>query len=152
MSLTFLVLVAPARAAFVTTNEAVMDAIFSQASFGNDPIDIRFGPITTFVRPDLLTVNNVSDLGGLFTIGPNIATTTNFYFIDSINWCGFTNPNFVGCASIGSKGTVIESIFSSEAKGGPLNAHELGHNLGLSHDLLDASNLMFPTIKGGTES
>ena len=42
------------HAAYVTIDEVGLDAVFSQASFGDNKIDIRVGGITQIVRPDLL--------------------------------------------------------------------------------------------------
>ena len=51
-----------ARAAFVTTNEAGLDSVFSQGSFGSNDIDIRFNPTVTFSNGSLLKpVTHVND-------------------------------------------------------------------------------------------
>ena len=145
-----LLIVSQAQAAFVTTNEAALDAVFSQASFGNNTIDIRIGATTELVFPSLLDVNLNAEVGQLFGqhVGP--ANVVNFYFIDTLSACGGQiNVNFVGCGELPGNDFVVESAFAAGGNGGELLAHELGHNLGLGHR--NGNNLMDPFINGFTD-
>lgn len=136
-----------AKAAFVTTQEVGMDLIFSQPSFGANPIDIRFGPIETVVRPDLLNITTdaqIIDVFNLFGGSP----TVNFYYVDTVDSCGGFNVNIVGCGAFPGNDFVVESSFAaSPVFGAELLAHELGHNLGLDHV---ATGLMAPVLNGDT--
>ena len=87
------------NAAFITTQEAALDLVFSQASFGNRPIDIRFGAATEVVAPDLLNITTNAEVNALFNMHVGPADVVNFFFIDSMSACGFTvNAGIVGCA------------------------------------------------------
>lgn len=136
-----------ANAAFVTTQEAGMDAIFSQAGFGNSPIDIRFGAVQTVFRPDLLNItadSQIDDLFGLFDGSP----TVNFYYVDTVDACGVFNTDFLGCGDLPGNDTVVESDFAASANGAAFLAQQLGINLGLTQRN-DPSALMNPVIDGG---
>lgn len=138
-----------AQAAFVTLPEAAMDAIFSQANFGNTPIDIRFGPVTQIVRPDLLDINTDAKVGQIFGLHTGPQDVGNFYFVDTIEACGGQiNVNIIGCGETPGQDFVVESAFAATAQGALLLAHELGHNLGLPH-LNGNQFLMNPILAGG---
>lgn len=139
-----------AKAALITLDEAGMDSIFAQASFGNNPIDIRVEAASELVRPDLLSINNINDYFNLVGNHFGAANVVNLFFIDSLNWCGSTSPSFVGCAELPGNDLIIESVFASNLQfNAELLAHELAHNLGLAH-ISVSSNLMHPNIGGGT--
>lgn len=148
--LTFGFLVAAqAKAGFITINESELDGIFSQSSFENKPIDIRIGKATELVFPDLLNITTSEEITQLFNqhVGPT--DLVNFYFIDFISACGsFTGNNIVGCGELPGNDFVVESSFAASGFGGELLAHELGHNLGLSH--LTGSFLMNPSLNNRT--
>jgi len=136
-------------AAIVTTNETELDSIFSQPSFGATPVDIRFLPTITLVNPSLLDIDNSAEFYNL--VGQFNSSTIHYaYFVDSIDWCGESNPAIVGCAFQPGNDLVIESGFAAGANGAELIAHELAHNLSLEHDELPAGNLLDPTINGNT--
>ena len=62
-------LIAPVtQAAYVTIDEVGMDAVFSQASFGNRKIDIRIGGVTQLVRPDLLAIDTDAEIDAIFDL------------------------------------------------------------------------------------
>ena len=79
---------APTWAGFVTTNEADLDEIFSQAAFDSTPIDIRFNPTITVDRGDLLTIDSKTQLGALFDLGGSNAPTVDLFYVDAIGECG----------------------------------------------------------------
>ena len=139
-------------AATVTTNELTLDTIFSQAIFGTNKIDIRFGAQGTFVAPSVLNNNGqivVTSSPALDTLlGLNFSQfpTVNLFFIDSLEFCaGGNSPGLVGCGDLPGNHIVVESGFASGVNGGELIAHELGHNLGLDH-VADGANLMNETV------
>ena len=144
-----------AQAAFVTLHEAGMDAVFSQASFGNTPIDIRFGAVTQIVRPDLLDIDTPLKLNNLFGLHVGSQFVVNFYFVDTISECSGFNVNIIGCGETPGQDFVVESVWAANntipgggniSFGLQLLAHELGHNLDLDHR--NGNNLMNPFING----
>lgn len=142
----------PTQAAFVTTNEAALDTIFSQASFGASPIDIRFNPTVQVVDPSLLTIDNLGKLNTLFGLDVVAPPTIELFFVDDISFCSGSNPAIIGCANFPGSDVVVESAFAAGANGAELVAHEIAHNLGLGHILNPAiSNLMSPVINGNTD-
>lgn len=138
-----------ARAAFVTTNEAGVNGVFSQPSFGSTPIDIRFNPTVIVDNADLLNINTSARLNTLF--GLNFGTPSNvisLYFVDTIDFCDGFNTAIVGCATVGGNDIVVESAFAAGVFGTLLIAHEIGHNFSLGH--LGFANLMTGSISGST--
>lgn len=138
-----------AQAAFITTNEAALDAIYSQASFGERPIDIRIGSASELVFPELLDISSSAEISQIFSqhVGP--ANVVNFYFVDTISACGGQiSSSIVGCGEYFGNDFVVESSFAAGAYGGELLAHELGHNLGLPH--LSGAYLMNPFLNNQT--
>jgi hypothetical protein len=145
-----LLLVGQAHAALITTNEAILDSIFSQASFGNMPIDIRIGAPTELVFPELLNITTNTEVNTLFSKHIGGENTVNFYFIDKISACGSTvHPGIAGCGEYHGNDFVVESYYAASSYGGELLAHELGHNLGLRH--LNGSFLMNDSLNRSTE-
>lgn len=131
------------RAAFVTTNQADMNTIFSQASFGPNTIDVRFQPTISIANPSLLNINTLADLNALFSLMPVAPPGINMYFVDTVTVCSVPSPSptIDGCATINGNSMVVASlaaadpaIFNGVTAGAILNAHELGHNLGLPHN------------------
>lgn len=140
---------AQSKAAFITTNESDLDAIFSQASFANMPIDIRIGTVSELIFPELLDITTDAEVEQLFDMHIGPANVVNFYFIDTISACGgFINPSYVGCGEFFGNDFVVESSFAASSFGGELLAHELGHNLGLDH--VNGSFLMNPRLNNNT--
>lgn len=144
-----LVMAPIAQAAFVTLPEAGMDAIFSQASFGNRTVDIRFGPVSTKVAPDLLAISTDAEVDQLFLLHSEADNIVNFYFVDSVDACGGINAAIIGCGEFPGNDFVVESAAAAGASGAQLLAHELAHNLGLPH-VDGATLLMNPVLLGGT--
>jgi len=134
------------QAALITTNEAALDSIFSQANFGNMPIDIRIGATTELVFPSLLDITTDAEINSLFGMHVGAATVVNFYFVDTVDACGGFNVNIVGCGELSGNDFVVESAFAAGGFGGELLAHELGHNLGLGHS--NGNFLMNPFLNG----
>lgn len=134
-------------AASITTNQAGMNAIFSQISFGGSPIDIRFNsPLSVNGPLDILTS---TDLANLFALAPSASPTINLFFVDTISWCGTVDVTFVGCADLPGNNAVVESAVAAGGNGAELNAHEVAHNLGLPHET-DFPNLMNIALNGNT--
>lgn len=145
--------VSTASATIITSDmfhEAALDAIFSQASFGTHPIDIRFDPLARLaVATNLLDLNTDAEITTLFNLGLNTQPTTNLFFVNSISSCGGASGNIIGCATTPGNVLAVQATFAKRTDGAALIAHELGHNLGLDH-VLDRSNLMNPIFTGAT--
>ena len=150
-------LVAPlSQAAYVTINEAGMDAVFSQASFGGRTVDIRIGAVTQLARPDLLNISTDAQIDTLFGLHVGAANDVNFYFIDTIgDACGVAGDSVIGCGELPGNDFLVESTAADDNSipgGGNITAgvqllsHELGHNLGLAHR--GGNDLMNPFING----
>ena len=155
---------APARAAQIFTNEAALDSIFSQATFGSETIDIRCNTPVTILAPAFTDLTVVQPAGGelplLFALAPTPSPSVNLFFVDNINVTGPVSFAIAGIGDLPGNNIVVAESFASGASGAELIAHELGHNLGLVHDyeLLDVlpgpipppSNLMNPILNGNT--
>lgn len=140
---------AGAMAGFITLNEAGMESIFSQPSFGSQTLDIRFNAPMTLVKPSLLGLDSWWEMDELRSLAAPGSKTVSMFFADSINWCGEDGPSFVGCADLGGRIMVLKSsTAASPTLGAALASHELAHVLGLDH-VNTSGNLMYPFI-GGT--
>ena len=132
------------QAAFVTIDEVGMDAVFSQASFGRNTVDIRIGALTQLVRPDLLDIGTDAEIDALFGLHVGAGNVVNFYFIDTIHdSCSVAGPGVIGCGQVGGNNFLVESVYAADGTipgggntsyGVQLLSHELGHNLGLAHN------------------
>lgn len=154
-ALIVLLLAQAAHAAYVTINEAGMDGVFAQASFGNNTVDIRVGAVTQLVLPGLLSIDTDAEVTSLFANHVGAGNIVNFYFVDSVSACGNVNTNYIGCGEYPGNNFVVESIWAANTTvpsggnipfGVQLLAHELGHNLGLDH--VSTATLMNPYING----
>ena len=75
------------QAASVVIDEAGMNAIFSQASFGDTPISIRFNPSRQIVAPELLVIDSVAELQALYSLATDPAPTVTAFFVDELDVC-----------------------------------------------------------------
>ncbi len=142
-----------AQAAFVTLPEVRMDAIFSQApSFNNRTVDIRFGAVTTIVAPTLLEITTDAEINQIFGLHSGGNNVVNFYFVDTVDFCGCPNPDslIIGCGEVNGNDFVVESVAAAGPFGAELLAHELAHNLGLPHRV-GSQFLMNPVLAGGDD-
>lgn len=137
----------PAGAAFITIQEAEMEADFAGAGI---EIDLRFTEPQTLDRPDLLEVASGGEVDSLFEIEPDTPHSVNMFFIDELAYCSnMHDPTLIGCGDIGGHGFMVESNAASVGAGygALLASHELGHVYGLGH--LDVEeNLMHPGVTG----
>lgn len=138
-------------AAFVTIDNAGMDAVFAQPNFLPNPVDIRFNPTITIGSAGLLNISSAADLAALFALAPAASPTVNMFFVDSVDYCSGTyNVSLVGCADLPGNRFVVESVMAANPTyGTELMAHELGHNLFLAH-CTECANLMNTTLNGNT--
>ena len=122
-----------------------MNALFSQASFGNTPISIRFNPAKQIVAPDLLVIDNLTELKALYDLATDPAPTVTAFFVDQLNVCGAAevdvNGTWHGCAQLPGH-LFVENFPSAQLEPAILMGHELGHTLNLEHEFASASNLM----------
>lgn len=147
-----------AQAASVVTNEADLDAIFSQQAFTDagypGGFDVRFVEQITIADPGFLDVDDLtvsfdvdSDNDGVTdfsTTGnemdallygqiPGLTETDRIYmmYVDTVSVCGSQmDARIVGCALVPGNRQVIESSFADGSFGAELMAHEIVHNLG----------------------
>jgi hypothetical protein len=138
-----------ASAGFITNNESRLDTIFSQSGFGSTTIDTSFNAGLTVFNSALLSIDSDVEFDSLFNLsvysGRN-SKTINMFFVDAINFCG-VQGSYAGCASNFGNLLVVSSSVAARADiGANLDAHELGHNLGLDHVNGSGTNLMNPFI------
>ncbi len=92
----------------------------------------------------------------VFTEGTGtIATKADFYavlgqrgdvkVVDSITWCGVSDPAAAGCAIIGGDSFIVEADHPI-ANAGPLWAHEHGHVRTLHHRMNEPTMTMNDTV------
>jgi len=141
-----------AEAGSIVIDEAEMNAIFSQPSFDGTPVSIRFNPPEQIVAPELLVINNLTDLQALYNLAPDPAPTVDAFFVDELNACGAVEPQvngaLAGCAQLPGH-VFVEDFNFAELSPATLMGHELGHNLNLQHDFFDFLNLMAPIFPPG---
>ena len=147
-----------ASAGYVTSfDQAVLDDIFSQTSFGGYDVDIRFNAPLSVVAPVVADLSSTEEFNGNndFSLSwlagelqvPNF--TVALFFVDTISFCGGPGSNIIGCGSRPGGLIALQSAAAAGNNGTVLFAHELGHNLGLTH-LSVSGNLMHPTITGAS--
>jgi hypothetical protein len=146
--LTILWLPAIGEAGSVVIDEAGMNAIFSQSSFGDTPISIRFNPARTIVAPDLLVIDNLTELQALYALATDPAPTVVAFFVDQIDACGTVEEAnvsgaYYGCAQLPGRFMVLDSS-AAELYPATLMGHELGHNLNLMHIPIGLMSFFLP--------
>lgn len=137
-----LAIAAPTSTLAVALDEAALDQIYSQASFGATPLDIRLLDELELVDPSLTEIsidfdfndpNSLGELDDLFALGV-AAPTINLFIVDrlEISFIG----DILGVAQEfldGSRGNNIAVVDGLGGFGMDVIAHELGHALGLDH-------------------
>jgi|GEM_PF-723637 len=141
--------------AVVTTQESAIDAIFSQASFGGNNVDVIFEPAVELVNASLLDLTTSAETNSLLAMTFAPATTIHVFYVDTIDACGATvATGIVGCGQVGGNRLVVESNFAAGGFGAELIAHEIGHNLGLGHENFNNganANLLSPQLNNNTD-
>src|SRR3954462_2544640 len=147
---------ASASAGFVTINQAELTQIFSQASFGDNKLNVRINPSVTVSAPGLEIINTEAELNALFALGTNgNGPVIDVFFVNAINECGGEIvPPAIGCGEQPGNKLTVESDFAAQPKapgelvspGSVLIAPEIGHNLGLSHFGPPPENLLNPVL------
>ncbi len=145
----------PATAASITLYETRLDEIFSQASFGDTPVDIRFLEPVELVAPELLDIDSEAEYERLrFTYTERFPVTTiRMFFVDRIGFCGKPKRRGIG----GCTNSTIVVLDAQKLRGNPqrqgvdeLMAHELAHIfLGNGHSR--GRNLMNPSMANGRD-
>src|SRR5262249_15929533 len=104
MALAILLSFSIGKAASVVTDEAGMNAIFSQTALEDTPISIRFNPAKQIVAPDLLVIDNLSELQALYSLASDPDPTVTAFFVDQLNACGSVEQDvggaWGGCAQL----------------------------------------------------
>lgn len=140
---------ASAAAGYVTTNEVGLDAIFSQASFGSNKIDIRFTAALSYNMPALTAFDSDSEWNALYALANPNSNVVSMFFVDTISSCGGPGSGIIGCADVPGHLLVLNSFYAAGSFGSVLAAHELGHNLGLFHT--GDGNLMSGVISSNSD-
>jgi hypothetical protein len=135
------------EAAIVVIDEPGINEIYSQDSFGDTPISIRFNPSKQIVAPDLLVIDSPAKLQALYSLATDPAPTVVAFFVDKLTVCatvevdaGGTVP---GCAQLPGR-FLVEDFHFAEGNPDTLMGHELGHNLNLGHIPLGLMSFFLP--------
>ena len=136
LGMLFLFVSLNAHSAEVTLNEAAIEAIFSQDGFGTNSIDIRYGEMEVLEAGDLLeldrnTSGSTPEFEQLVARSSADPTSIYMYFIDR-----FVNADGSASGAVGLANVNTIAIVSDTAKGATgaiVQAHEIGHLLGLRH-------------------
>ena len=107
-----------AKAGAITIDEAGVNAIFSQESFGDTPVSIRFDAPQTIVAPQFLVLHTIEDLQKLYSLVPNVAPTVVVFFVDTIWACDTvdlsSDGRYFGCANKPGNYQVLNSTKAAE--------------------------------------
>jgi uncharacterized protein (TIGR03382 family) len=147
MALAGLAATAPAGAVTVTLDAAALDAVYSQPSFGADPVEVRVAPVRTVRSPDMTRVVDAVMEAAIFDLAATLSPGIGLVFVDSIEWCSGYETEVVGCALRSAPGLFVESDFAAGPYAAEMLAHEIAHNLGLDHR---DGGLMNPMLNGDT--
>lgn len=111
-------------AAVQPTHEAELDAIFSQSSFGLNPIDIRFNPAQTLVNPDwLLNETEQAAWSSSPGVGIDVLTrasglanslTIPVFYMDGYVSHGVSNTSVLGLAWVGDNGLTLNAAVQAD--------------------------------------
>src|SRR5262245_9589327 len=75
------------EAASIVIDEAGMNDLYSQDSFGDTPISIRFNAPRQIVAPELLVIDSVGKLQALYALASDAAPTVTAFFVDRLDVC-----------------------------------------------------------------
>jgi hypothetical protein len=142
-----------ANAATTVTTSQAFSNVFSQDSFGSQPITIRWlAPITLQVDASLLAIENQAELDRLFSLAPDGNLVSSVFFVTSIGACNGVTDSFQGCAQQPGHALAVDADFvAAESDHGLiLISHELGHNFKLGHVTETNTNLMLQDLTDNT--
>lgn len=152
-------------------HEDYLDALFAQPAFGAQTIDIRFNPEQTIVSDDWLIIDTAKGFGdttagsiwGLTqAAGLWDSLTVPLFYVDGYVDQGAPDTATLGLSWVNHNGVTVRADFQADlmlggaiglseqaahaARAANLVAHELLHNLGLSHVGYSGTNLMNPVL------
>lgn len=149
-----------------------LDALFAQPSFGAQTIDIRFNPAQTITSDDWLIIDvdkgfgdtSAGSIWGLTqAAGLWDTLTVPLFYVDGYVDQGAPDLATLGLSWVNRNGVTVRADFQADlmlggaigpveqaahdTRAANLVAHELLHNLGLSHVGYSGTNLMNPVLE-----